>query len=73
MLTIENLDAGYRRVRVLYDVTLSIGAGETVGIIGKTLPERRLGDHSPVRIERGERLHHGGVHGRFLWKGGRTV
>jgi branched-chain amino acid transport system ATP-binding protein len=34
MLTIENLDAGYRRVRVLYDVTLSIGAGETVGVLG---------------------------------------
>ena len=34
MLTIENLDAGYRRVRVLYDVTLSIGAGETIGVLG---------------------------------------
>jgi branched-chain amino acid transport system ATP-binding protein len=34
MLIIENLDAGYRRVRVLYDVTLSIGAGETVGVLG---------------------------------------
>ncbi len=34
MLTIENLDAGYRRVRVLYDITLSIGAGETVGVLG---------------------------------------
>ena len=34
MLTIENLNAGYRRVRVLYDVTLSIGAGETAGVLG---------------------------------------
>jgi branched-chain amino acid transport system ATP-binding protein len=34
MLTIEHLDAGYRRTRVLYDVTLSIGRGETVGVLG---------------------------------------
>ena len=34
MLTIENLDAGYRRVRVLYDITLSMATGETVGVLG---------------------------------------
>ena len=34
MLTIEHLDAGYRRVRVLYDITVSVGAGETVGVLG---------------------------------------
>jgi branched-chain amino acid transport system ATP-binding protein len=34
MLTIEHLNSGYRRIRVLYDVTLSIGRGETVGVLG---------------------------------------
>ena len=34
MLTIEHLDAGYRRIRVLYDVTLSIARGETAGVLG---------------------------------------
>ena len=34
MLTIEHLDAGYRHVRVLYDITVSVGAGETVGVLG---------------------------------------
>src|SRR5438445_12880416 len=34
MLEIENLHAGYRRVRVLHDVTLSVAAGEAVGVLG---------------------------------------
>jgi branched-chain amino acid transport system ATP-binding protein len=34
MLEIENLHAGYRRVRVLHDVTLSVATGETVGVLG---------------------------------------
>jgi branched-chain amino acid transport system ATP-binding protein len=34
MLKIEHLDAGYKRIRVLHDVTLSIGRGETVGVLG---------------------------------------
>jgi len=34
MLEIENLHAGYRRVRVLHDVTLSVATGEAVGVLG---------------------------------------
>ena len=34
MLEIEKLDAGYRPVRVLHDLTLSVKAGEFVGVLG---------------------------------------
>jgi len=34
MLDVENLHAGYRRVRVLHDVTLSVATGETIGVLG---------------------------------------
>jgi branched-chain amino acid transport system ATP-binding protein len=34
MLKIEHLDAGYKRTRVLHDVTLSVGQGETIGVLG---------------------------------------
>jgi branched-chain amino acid transport system ATP-binding protein len=34
MLTIDNLDAGYRHTRVLHDVSLTVAAGETVGVLG---------------------------------------
>ena len=33
-LTISGLDAGYGAVRVLHDVSLSVGAGETVALLG---------------------------------------
>ena len=33
-LTIANIDAGYGAVRVLEDVSLSVGAGETVALLG---------------------------------------
>jgi len=33
-LTIANIDAGYGAVRVLHDVSLSVGAGETVALLG---------------------------------------
>ena len=33
-LTIAGLDAGYGAVRVLHDVSLSVGAGETVALLG---------------------------------------
>jgi branched-chain amino acid transport system ATP-binding protein len=34
MLDISGLHAGYLRVRVLHDITLSVGAGEAVGVLG---------------------------------------
>jgi branched-chain amino acid transport system ATP-binding protein len=34
MLNVENLHAGYRRVRVLHDVTLSVATGEAIGVLG---------------------------------------
>jgi branched-chain amino acid transport system ATP-binding protein len=34
MLAIDNLDAGYRHVRVLHDVSLTVAAGEAVGVLG---------------------------------------
>jgi branched-chain amino acid transport system ATP-binding protein len=34
MLAIEKVDAGYRRVRVIHDITLSIGVGEAIGVLG---------------------------------------
>jgi branched-chain amino acid transport system ATP-binding protein len=34
MLAIDNLDAGYRHVRVLHDVSLAVAAGEAVGVLG---------------------------------------
>jgi branched-chain amino acid transport system ATP-binding protein len=34
MLAIDNLEAGYRHVRVLQDVSLTVGAGEAVGVLG---------------------------------------
>jgi len=33
-LTVANIDAGYGAVRVLTDVSLSVGAGETVALLG---------------------------------------
>jgi len=33
-LTITGLDAGYGAVRILHDVSLSVGAGETVALLG---------------------------------------
>ena len=33
-LTIANIDAGYGAVRILHDVSLSVGAGETVALLG---------------------------------------
>lgn len=33
-LTVANIDAGYGAVRVLEDVSLSVGAGETVALLG---------------------------------------
>jgi branched-chain amino acid transport system ATP-binding protein len=33
-LTIANIDAGYGAVRVLHDVSLNVGAGETVALLG---------------------------------------
>ena len=33
-LTVSGLDAGYRAVRVLHDVSLTVGAGETVALLG---------------------------------------
>jgi branched-chain amino acid transport system ATP-binding protein len=33
-LNIANIDAGYGAVRVLHDVSLSVGAGETVALLG---------------------------------------
>ena len=33
-LTIAGIDAGYGAVRVLHDVSLSVGAGETVALLG---------------------------------------
>lgn len=33
-LSIANIDAGYGAVRVLHDVSLSVGAGETVALLG---------------------------------------
>ena len=33
-LTIAGIDAGYGAVRVLEDVSLSVGAGETVALLG---------------------------------------
>ena len=33
-LAISGLDAGYGAVRVLHDVSLSVGAGETVALLG---------------------------------------
>jgi branched-chain amino acid transport system ATP-binding protein len=34
MLQVDNLHAGYRRVRVLHDVTLSVAAGEAIAVLG---------------------------------------
>jgi branched-chain amino acid transport system ATP-binding protein len=34
MLAIDNLHAGYRHVRVLQEVSLTVGAGEAVGVLG---------------------------------------
>jgi branched-chain amino acid transport system ATP-binding protein len=34
MLAIDNLDAGYRHVRVLHGVNLTVAAGEAVGVLG---------------------------------------
>src|ERR671919_342311 len=34
MLAIDNLNAGYRHVRVLHDVSLTIASGEAVGVLG---------------------------------------
>jgi branched-chain amino acid transport system ATP-binding protein len=34
MLAVDNIDAGYRRVRVLEDVSLTVAAGEAVGVLG---------------------------------------
>jgi branched-chain amino acid transport system ATP-binding protein len=34
MLAIDNLDAGYRHVRVLHGVSLTVAAGEAVGVLG---------------------------------------
>jgi branched-chain amino acid transport system ATP-binding protein len=34
MLAVENLDAGYRHVRVLHDVSLIAARGEAVGVLG---------------------------------------
>src|SRR5689334_11207797 len=33
-LTVTGLDAGYGAVRVLHDVSLTVGAGETVALLG---------------------------------------
>ena len=33
-LTVANIDAGYGAVRVLHDVSLTVGAGETVALLG---------------------------------------
>src|SRR5215472_14972953 len=33
-LAISGLDAGYGAVRILHDVSLSVGAGETVALLG---------------------------------------
>src|SRR5215472_8045219 len=33
-LTVSGLNAGYGAVRVLHDVSLSVGAGETVALLG---------------------------------------
>ena len=41
MLDVENLHAGYRRVRVLHDVTLSVATGETIGVLGQTVQARQ--------------------------------
>jgi branched-chain amino acid transport system ATP-binding protein len=34
MLAVDNIDAGYRRVRVLEEVSLTVAAGEAVGVLG---------------------------------------
>ena len=34
MLAIENINAGYGRVRVLHDVTLYLASGEAIGVLG---------------------------------------
>ena len=34
MLAIENIHAGYGRVHVLHDVTLSLASGEAIGVLG---------------------------------------
>jgi branched-chain amino acid transport system ATP-binding protein len=34
MLAIDNLDAGYRHVRVLHEVSLTVATGEAVGVLG---------------------------------------
>jgi branched-chain amino acid transport system ATP-binding protein len=34
MLEVEHLHAGYRRVRVLQDITLSVADGEAIGVLG---------------------------------------
>jgi len=34
LLAIENIHAGYGRVRVLHDVTLSLASGEAIGVLG---------------------------------------
>jgi branched-chain amino acid transport system ATP-binding protein len=34
MLAIDNLNAGYRHVQVLHDVSLTIASGEAVGVLG---------------------------------------
>jgi branched-chain amino acid transport system ATP-binding protein len=34
MLAIDNIDAGYRHVRVLEEVSLTVAAGEAVGVLG---------------------------------------
>jgi branched-chain amino acid transport system ATP-binding protein len=34
MLEIENLDAGYRQLRVLHGVTITLAPGEAVGVLG---------------------------------------
>ena len=46
MLTIEHLDAGYRHVRVLYDITVSIGDWRDGR---RTRTERRGQDHTAAR------------------------
>lgn len=34
MLVVDNIDAGYRHVRVLEEVSLTVAAGEAVGVLG---------------------------------------